>query len=188
MLYKIKLVYDGNFAKSRDIDREVGKALKMFKGHLETKSKPLGDNSDIECVYEYTNLSHNELRIMKKLLKTSGPTVRLKTMESAPIPGNHNKKKSADKNKDHKRKGRDDKNREGAKRHGKMKVGRGGEGSSGDEVESVSTHESTSSVSELGSDNEEPLGVETDPKGEAITEARELCKRMQGLLEMLERL
>lgn len=86
MLYKIRLVCDGSFAKSRDIDREVGKVLKMFKDRLDTKSKPLGDNSDMECVYEYTSLSRDELRIMKKLLKTNGPLVRLKSMESTPIP------------------------------------------------------------------------------------------------------
>lgn len=169
MLYKIRLVCDGNFAKARDIDREVGKVLKMFKGRLDTKSKPLGDNSDMECVYEYTSLSRDELRIMKKLLKTNGPLVRLKSMESTPIPATVAKKK-----------------RKTAKND-----------SSDSEVDTPSVHEheshgthgsTTSSVSADDSGDDKTQGIEVDTKDEAITEARELLERMQGLVEMLERL
>lgn len=167
MLYKIKLVCDGNFAKARDIDREVGKVLKMFKGRLDTKSKPLGDNSDMECVYEYTSLTRDELRIMKKLLKTNGPLVRLKSMKSTPIPATVPK--------------------------GKRKTIKND--SSDSEVDTPSVHEShgsrgstTSSVSSDDSGDENTLGIEVDPKDEAVAEARELCKRMQGLMEILERL
>jgi len=142
---------------------------RAIAGRVANVKKPLGDNSDMECVYEYTSLSRDELRIMKKLLKTNGPLVRLKSMESTPIPATVIKKK-----------------RKTAKND-----------SSDSEVDTPSVHEheshgtngsTTSSVSANDSGDDKTLGIEVDTRDKAITEVRELIERMQGLVEMLERL
>ena len=74
----VRVVCDSNFTKTADIDKSVGKVLKMFKSHLEKKTAPLSKSSDMECVYLYTKLTPDKVRLMKKLLNSNKTLLHFK--------------------------------------------------------------------------------------------------------------
>ena len=80
-MFSAKVICDGNFTKSSQIDKSVENVLKMFKKHFSKKSKPLNDDSDIELVYEYKNLTCDELRILKRLVKSNRSIIHFKRIE-----------------------------------------------------------------------------------------------------------
>lgn len=59
---------DSNFRKTEDVDKSVEKVLKMFSEHFVKKMAPLNEESDMECVYVYDNLTPEKVRLLKRLL------------------------------------------------------------------------------------------------------------------------
>lgn len=82
-MYSVKLICDGNFTKASVVDKSIENVLKMFKKHFSRKSKPLSDDSDVEFHYEYQNLSHDELRILKKLVNSNRSVIHFKGIETS---------------------------------------------------------------------------------------------------------
>lgn len=81
-MYSVKLICDGNFAKASAVDKSVESVLKMFTKHFCRKARPLNEESDLELHYEYDKLSHDELRIMKKLVAANRALIHLKVIET----------------------------------------------------------------------------------------------------------
>lgn len=163
-MYTVKVVCDGNFTEATEIDKSVDKLMKMFKKHAACKSKPLASDSNMECIYEYRGLSHDELRIMKRLLSTRGGSISLKAIESCVENDNSHHKKRKKSRKDKK-----------AKR-------------STSSTSSVASSTNGSSVDEeLGSESAQSEVVPTEDTASAlICEARELCTSMRSLIDRLE--
>ena len=76
----VKVICDSNFTKTEDVDKSVGKVLKMFSKHLEKKTAPLSKSSDMECVYLYTKLSPDKVRLMKKMLNSNKTLLHFKEL------------------------------------------------------------------------------------------------------------
>ena len=74
----VKVICDSNFTKTEDIDKSIGKVLKMFSKHLQKTTAPLSKSSDMECVYLYTKLSPDKVRLMKKMLKSNKTLLHFK--------------------------------------------------------------------------------------------------------------
>jgi len=74
----VKVICDSNFTKTEDIDKSIGKVLKMFSKHLEKTTAPLSKSSDMECVYLYTKLTPDKVRLMKKMLKSNKTLLHFK--------------------------------------------------------------------------------------------------------------
>lgn len=159
-MYTVKVVCDSNFTEATEIDKSVDKLLKMFKKHAACKSKPLASDSNMECIYEYRGLSHDELRIMKRLLSTKGSSISLKAIESCVENDNSHHKKRKKSRKDRK-----------AKR-----------------ASSVASSTNGSSVDEeLGSESaQSEVATNEDTASALICEARELCTSMRSLIDRLE--
>lgn len=148
-MYTVKVVCDGNFVEASDIDSAIERVLSMFKKRLVGKSQPLASDSNMECIYEYKGLTHDELRILKRLLKTNGGSVSLKSIDS--WVENDSKTRATRKGKKSKR-----------------------------------SHSSTSSLV-LSSKESSVCGDATgDTKRALITEARDVCSRINVLIDRLE--
>ena len=65
---RVRIVCDSNFRKTEDVDESVAKVLKMFSQHFVKKMAPLNEESDMECVYIYDNLTPEKVRLLKRLL------------------------------------------------------------------------------------------------------------------------
>ena len=76
----VRVICDSNFTKTEDVDKSVGKVLKMFSKHLEKKTAPLSKSSDMECVYLYTKLSPDKVRLMKKMLNSNKTLLHFKEL------------------------------------------------------------------------------------------------------------
>ncbi len=73
-----RVVCNCNFKKPCDIDQIVFKVFKMFAPHLEKSSSPISEDSEIECVYQYKNLTPDHLRMLKKLADNNKTSIYLK--------------------------------------------------------------------------------------------------------------
>lgn len=65
---RVRIVCDSNFRKTEDVDESVAKVLKMFSQYFVKKMAPLNEESDMECVYIYDNLTPEKVRLLKRLL------------------------------------------------------------------------------------------------------------------------
>ena len=74
----VRVVCDANFKKSEDVDKSVKKVLKMFSKHFVEKMAPLNEDSDMECVYVYDDLTPEQVRILKKLLNQNKTLLNFK--------------------------------------------------------------------------------------------------------------
>lgn len=85
----VRVVCDANFKKSEDVDKSVKKVLKMFSKHFVEKMTPLNEDSDMECVYVYDDLTPEQVRILKKLLNQNKTLLNFKKV----MVSNPNEKK-----------------------------------------------------------------------------------------------
>lgn len=76
----VRVICDSNFTKTQDIDKSVSKVLKMFSKHFDKKTAPLNKNSDMECVYFYSKLTPEEIRLMKKILNNNKTLLHFKEL------------------------------------------------------------------------------------------------------------
>ena len=164
-MYTVNVTCDVNFTKEGDLDKAVRKVLKMFKQRFDCKGTHLDDESNSKRVYTYRRVSRDELRLLKKVLKTKGPHIYLSGIESS-------------------QEGDDsDSDRDGAKKRGKTKRGTkpvpsvSSEHSVGSSVRGSVPQPSSSQESEQATDN----------VCELVREARELCTRLQLLLDRLDK-
>jgi len=74
----IFLTCNCNFNEPSVVDKKVQKVFKMFEKHLKKKTSPINKQSDIESVYEYNNLSADNVRIFKKLAENNKSVIQLK--------------------------------------------------------------------------------------------------------------
>lgn len=74
----VRVVCDSNFKKTEDVDKTVLKVLKMFSEHFTKKMTPLNEDSDMECVYVYDNLTPDQVRLLKKLLNQNKTLLNFK--------------------------------------------------------------------------------------------------------------
>jgi len=77
----VLLTCDCNFNEPSIVDKDVQKVFKMFNDHLKKKTSPINNNSEIESVYEYNNLSQDNVRIFKKLADNNKSVIHLKKIE-----------------------------------------------------------------------------------------------------------
>lgn len=104
MTHCVKIVCDSNFRKTKDLDKNVKKVLKMFSDHFVKKSTPLNTDSDMECVYMYDNLSNDQLRLLKRLLGQNRTILNFKeVVEVAPSKKSAKSKKTPKKTKNTKK-------------------------------------------------------------------------------------
>lgn len=160
-MYTVNVTCDVNFTKEGDLDKAVRKVLKMFKQRFDGKGTHLDDESNSKRVYTYRRVSSDELRLLKKVLKTKGPQIYLSGIES-------------------------NQEGDGAKKRGKTKRGAkptpsvSSEHSVGSSVQGTVV-EAASCSSSQGSEQA------TDNVCELVREARELCTRLQLLLDRLDK-
>lgn len=146
----------------------------MFKNRFDCKSKPLATDSNMECVYEYGGLSHDEVRIMKKLLSTHGSSISLKAVESCAESDNGTKSK---------KKKRKTKESEGNKPTERLHSSTSSVSSS-----ECSDRSSVDETPDTESPHDEIVSVSSvsDTRDAVIREVRMLCTRMHSLMDQLE--
>lgn len=195
----IRVICDANFTKASAIDKSVEKLLKMFKKRFDSKSRPFDDDSNVECRYQYANLSHDEVRIMKKLLNSKGALIHLKRIESCDSPADIHSDDSVEckpkgKAKD-KPRGKRVKKDSGGSKKGKSKTKGDPSRSISSRASSLSSHctlppsvdgcatPCDSETSDISEDSEGPGCT----KSALIDEARVLCRRLQSVVDSLEK-
>lgn len=168
----VRVTCDVNFTQESEIDKGVDKALKMFKQRFDSKATHLDDDSNSKRVYTYRHMSNDEVRILKKLLKTKGAQILLSGVESFREDGDS------------------DLERDGANKRGKDKNRARRRGAT--PPPSVRTETSvTSSVDGSimqpgsGSSSQGSDAGDEQTQSELIGEARELCTRLQVLLDRI---
>lgn len=77
---RVRIVCDSNFKKTEDVDRSIAKVLKMFSEHFVKKMAPLNEESDMECVYVYDDLTSEQVRLLKRLLNHNKSLLNFKEM------------------------------------------------------------------------------------------------------------
>ena len=77
---RVRIVCDSNFKKTEDVDRSIAKVLKMFSEHFVKKMAPLNEESDMECVYVYDDLTPEQVRLLKRLLNHNKTLLNFKEM------------------------------------------------------------------------------------------------------------
>lgn len=77
---RVRIVCDSNFKKTEDVDRSIAKVLKMFSEHFVKKMAPLNEESDMECVYVYDDLTSEQVRLLKRLLNHNKTLLNFKEM------------------------------------------------------------------------------------------------------------
>ena len=65
----IILTLNSNFTDPSDLDKKVKNVFKMFKKYLKNTSSPISKESDMESLYEYNNLTPDNVRITKRTAK-----------------------------------------------------------------------------------------------------------------------
>lgn len=169
-MYTVRVTCDVNFTQESEIDRAVDKTLKMFKQRFDGRATHLDDESNSKRVYTYRRMSNDEVRILKKLLKTKGAQIHLSDVESTQEDGDS----------DSERDGVNGVNRRGK---GKNRASR--------RAASVSSEKSASSsvdgsIAPPGCPSSQWSGAgDEQTQSELIGEARELCVRMQLLLDKM---
>ena len=81
-MFSVEVTCDLNFTKASAVDKAVNKALKMFQKHFDCKKTRLDADSNSEAVYSYQGMTHDELRIMKKIVHTKAIKIHLKSVQS----------------------------------------------------------------------------------------------------------
>ncbi|CAM9710434.1 unnamed protein product [Ectocarpus sp. 6 AP-2014] len=81
-MFSVEVTCDLNFTQASAVDKAVKKALKMFQKHFDCKKTRLDADSNTEAVYRYQGMTHDETRIMKKLVHTKAMKIHLKSVES----------------------------------------------------------------------------------------------------------
>lgn len=205
----IRVICDANFTKASVIDKSVEKLLKMFKKRFDSKSRPLDDDSNVSCIYRYGNLSHDEVRIMKKLLNSKGDLIHLKRIESCESPADTHSDDSVEcssvecnsveckpkgKAKD-KPRGKRVKKDSGGSKKGRGKAKGEPSRSTSSRASSLSSHctpppsvdgcatPCDSETSDISEDSDGPDCT----KSALIDEARVLCRRLQSVVDSLEK-
>ena len=77
----IILTLNSNFTDPSDLDKKVKNVFKMFKKHLKNTSSPINKESDMESLYEYNNLTPDNVRIFKKLAESNKSLLSLKDIK-----------------------------------------------------------------------------------------------------------
>ena len=77
----ILLTLNSNFTDPSDLDKKVKNVFKMFKKHLKNTSSPMNKESDMESLYEYNNLTIDNVRIFKKLAESNKSLLSLKDIK-----------------------------------------------------------------------------------------------------------
>ena len=77
---RVRIVCDSNFKKTEDVDQSIAKVLKMFSEHFVKKMAPLNEESDMECVYVYDDLTSEQVRLLKRLLNHNKSLLNFKEM------------------------------------------------------------------------------------------------------------
>ena len=77
----IILTLNSNFTDPSDLDKKVKNVFKMFKKHLKNTSSPMNKESDMESLYEYNNLTIDNVRIFKKLAESNKSLLSLKDIK-----------------------------------------------------------------------------------------------------------
>ena len=77
----ILLTLNSNFTDPSDLDKKVKNVFKMFKKHLKNTSSPMSEESDMESLYEYNNLTPDNIRIFKKLAESNKSLLSLKDIK-----------------------------------------------------------------------------------------------------------
>lgn len=176
-MYRVKVVCDNNFTKGSDIDKSIESLLKMFKKRFSRKRKPLASDSSMERIYEYENMTHDELRIMKKILETNKTRVHLKTIVSV---------LADEKAKDAKQAKKAQRLSPGSSVESSVKLSRRLPSSSS--LASAQSAASRARTTPSGSEASFGSLPEADSKSAVLQEMRELCTSMQTLIERLEQL
>lgn len=164
-MYTVNVTCDVNFTNEGELDKAVRKVLKMFKQRFDGKGTQLDDDSNSKRVYTYRGVSSDELRLLKKVLKTKGPQIYLSGVES---------NQEADSERDSAKKcgkGGRRARRRGASVNSDLSVG-------SSVRRSVAAHSSCSSSHESDAGEEQTAATQS----EIVGEARELCTRLQVLL------
>lgn len=81
-MFSVEVTCNLNFTQASAVDKAVKKALKMFQKHFDCKKTRLDADSNSEAVYRYQGMTHDETRIMKKLVHTKAIKIHLKSVES----------------------------------------------------------------------------------------------------------
>lgn len=192
-MYRVKVVCDNNFIKGSDIDKAIDSLLKMFKKRFVRKSKPLASDSNMERIYQYDGMTHDELRIMKKILDTNKTRIHLKTIHSELAEEKAASATSARKKARRLRKSSDlaavcakDKKVRDAKQAPSSSV------ASSEKLSTRSRSErsaaSRASITPHGSEASFGSSPEADSKSAVAQEMRALCTSMQSLIDRLEQL
>ena len=77
----IILTLNSNFTDPSDLDKKVKNVFKMFKKYLKNTSSPISKESDMESLYEYNNLTPDNVRIFKKLAESNKSLLSLKDIK-----------------------------------------------------------------------------------------------------------
>ena len=77
----ILLTLNSNFTDPSDLDKKVKNVFKMFKDHLKNTSSPMSKESDMESLYEYNNLTPDNVRIFKRLAESNKSVLSLKDIK-----------------------------------------------------------------------------------------------------------
>lgn len=160
----VRVTCDVNFTQESEIDRAVAKALKMFRQRFGSKATHLDEESNSKRVYIYRRMSNDEVRILKKLLKTKGAQINLSGVESIQQDSDS------------------DSLSDGSNKRGNGKS-RGDESSRSASISSSVDGSIAQPGSDPSSHGSEAAGEQT--QSELIGEARELCARLQQLLDRI---
>ena len=82
-MHSVDLTCDLNFTKCSDVDKAVNGALKMFRKRFHRKTTRLDGDSNSEAVYTYRGMTHDEVRILKKIVRAKAAKMHFKRVESA---------------------------------------------------------------------------------------------------------